>query len=105
MPVRVPSCFVRYTNPRTIAGLLAGMMDDGLLSDEAVHVLFQQMRSDRCSVPAVSLVCDRFLHDYAALKSRHGSQTITREVWDVFLDETVHFIKQVSGGRVRWKTH
>ncbi|MGC4031347.1 MAG: hypothetical protein QM754_06325 [Tepidisphaeraceae bacterium] len=99
----VPSFFRKCTNPRAVAQRLSMMMDECGFEDHRVHEVFQAIQSDRCSEDAVRLICDRFLQDYAVLRSYVGGSAQNRDQWNVFLDEAVHYIRQVSGGRVKWK--
>jgi hypothetical protein len=103
MPERAISTFSKYTNVRTIAGRIASYMDEHLIDREVVHAVFQAMRSDRCSEQAARLLCDRFLSDYSSLRERHGGAPTTRHEWERFLSETVHYVRQAGGGRVRWR--
>ena len=96
--------FESYTNPKKIAEVMSMCMDRGVLTPVDVHAVFQSIVSETCSEQAVRMICDRFLADYERLRQQYNGEAKNRQVWEVFLAETAHYIRRVSGGRVQWHT-
>lgn len=100
-PRRVLKTLRKYRNPRPIADLLASMIEEDMLSADDVHVVLQGLRGDHCSEGAARTTCGALLADFARLKNKLGGREATYDGWQKLVDETTHYVRRVTGGRVR----